>query len=211
LIAQLDFRDQLIVRMACSMGFRAGELFALRRDDVEENRIRVDESASPFGLKEPKNESSAAFLPTPPSIRRDLKRWLQLQGPAQPTEFLFPTRDDGPIPYHRYERDVIVPAAIRAGIMSEPDEDRTKGDPKRDKATAVNFQAFRRTCATWSQRTGASVKDTQGILRHASPDQTLKAYMQEIPEGVRTTVEALDDMFVKASRPPKKSVPRKKM
>ena len=30
LILQLEFRDRLIVRMACTMGFRPGELFALR-------------------------------------------------------------------------------------------------------------------------------------------------------------------------------------
>jgi len=94
-----------------------------------------------------------------------------------------------------YERDVIVPAAIRAGIMPAPSKDRTKGDPKRDKATAVNFQAFRRTFATWMQRTHATVKDVQGAMRHSSPDQTLKVYMREIPAGVRAAVDALDSMF----------------
>ena len=74
-----------------------------------------------------------------------------------------------------------------------------KSDPKRDKATAVNFQAFRRTFATWMERTGASVKDVQGAMRHSSPDQTLKAYMREIPTGVRTAVDALDRMFTERS------------
>ncbi|MGD0446769.1 MAG: hypothetical protein ABSA39_22770 [Edaphobacter sp.] len=32
-------------------------------------------------------------------------------------------------------------------------------------------------------------------MRHSSPDQTLKAYMREIPAGVRTAVDALDRMF----------------
>ena len=59
----------------------------------------------------------------------------------------------------------------------------------------MNFQAFRRTFGTWMQRTGATVKDVQGAMRHSSPDQTLKAYMREIPEGVRTAVDALDRMF----------------
>jgi integrase len=90
---------------------------------------------------------------------------------------------------------VIVPAAIRAGIMAAPPKERKKGDHKRDKATAVNFQAFRRTFATWTQRTGATVRDVQGAMRHSSPDQTLKAYMREIPAGVRTAVDALDQMF----------------
>ena len=45
------------------------------------------------------------------------------------------------------------------------------------------------------QRTGDTVKDVQGAMRHSSPDQTLKAYMREIPAGMRTAVEALDRMF----------------
>ena len=79
--------------------------------------------------------------------------------------------------------------------MTKPSKERKKGDPKRNKATAVNFQAFRRTFATWMQRTGATVKDVQGAMRHSSPDQTLKAYMREIPDGVRAAVDALDRMF----------------
>jgi hypothetical protein len=57
-----------------------------------------------------------------------------------------------------HQRDVIVPAAIRAGIMAKPDKNRNKGEPLRDKATAVNFQAFRRTYCTWGSRHG-TVKD----------------------------------------------------
>ncbi len=45
------------------------------------------------------------------------------------------------------------------------------------------------------QRTGATVKDVQGAMRYSSPDQTLKVYMREIPEGVRTAVDALDRMY----------------
>ena len=65
----------------------------------------------------------------------------------------------------------------------------------RDKATAVNFQAFRRTFATWMQRTGATVNDVQGAMRHSSPDQTMRVYMREIPSGVRAAVDGLDRML----------------
>ena len=88
-----------------------------------------------------------------------------------------------------------MPAAIRAGIMAKPDKNRKKGTPVRDPATAVNPQAFRRTFATWMQRTGATVKDVQGAMRHSTPDQTLKVYMREIPNGVRNAVDALDQLY----------------
>jgi len=37
---------------------------------------------------------------------------------------------------------VIVPAAIRAGIMAAPPKERQKGAPRRDKATASGFGQY---------------------------------------------------------------------
>ena len=48
---------------------------------------------------------------------------------------------------------------------------------------------------TWMQRTGATVKDVQGAMRHSTPDQTLRVYMREIPAGVRAAVDDLDCLF----------------
>jgi len=195
LLVQLEFRDRLIVRMFCTMGFRPGELFALRWDDIEAARMRVDESVSRWGVKEPKTDGSDAYLPMPARIQLDMDLWRGMRSTASPASLVFPSIKGTAIAAHNYERDVIVPAAIRAGIMAAPSKERKKGDPKREKATAVNFQAFRRTFATWMQRTGATVRDVQGAMRHSSPDQTLKAYMREIPDSVRTAVESLDQMF----------------
>ena len=57
------------------------------------------------------------------------------------------------------------------------------GIPKR----LVNFQVLRRTLATDLQKFG-TVKDTQAVLRHASPVMTLNEYVQPIPESVRNAV-----------------------
>jgi integrase len=146
-------------------------------------------------MKEPKTEGSHAYLPMPAGIQSDMDLWRGMRSNTFPASFVFPTVNGSAISTHNYERDVIVPAAIRGGIMTAPPKDRRKGDRMRDKATAVNFQAFRRTFATWMQLTGATVKDMQGAMRHSSPDQTVKVYMREIPGGVRTAVDALDQMF----------------
>lgn len=34
--------------------------------------------------------------------------------------------------------------------------------------------------------------DVQGAMRHSSPEQTLKIYMREIPDGVRELNDALE-------------------
>jgi integrase len=195
IMAKLGFRDRLITRMFCTMGFRPGELFALRWDDIETGRIRVDESTSVWGMKEPKTAGSDAYLPMPPGVEVEMNLWRGMHSTVSPSSLVFPTDRGTAISPHNYERDVVVPAAIRAGIMTKPPKVREKGTPKRTKATAVNFQAFRRTFATWMQRTGATVRDVQGAMRHSSPDQTLKAYMREIPDSVRAAVDALDQMF----------------
>jgi integrase len=181
--------------MFCTMGFRPGELFALRWNDIEESRVRVDESWSPWGLKEPKTEDSDGYVPMPVTVRNEINTWRGMHRIASPEALVFPASTGKPISPHNYERDVIIPAATRAGIMPKPPETRKKGEPLRDKATAVNFQAFRRTFGTWMQKTGATVKDVQGAMRHSTPDQTLKVYMREIPAGVRAAVEDLDRLL----------------
>jgi integrase len=50
LLAELEERDQLIVRMAVTLGLRAGEMFALRWNDVEPERLRIDESREFRGM-----------------------------------------------------------------------------------------------------------------------------------------------------------------
>ena len=206
LMAELPFRDRLIVRMACTMGFRPGELFALRWNDIEDARVRVDESTSRWGMKEPKTEGSDAFIPMPTNVQHEMDMWRQLRTSPSPTSLVFPTANGTPTSPHNFERDVIVPAAIRAGIMMKPPKDRKKGDPKRDKATAVNFQAFRRTFATWMQKVqGTTVKDVQGAMRHASPEQTVRVYMREIPLGVRSAVDGLDLLLSKKRAPVEKT------
>jgi len=82
-----------------------------------------------------------------------------------------------------------------AGIMKAKPRDLPKGARWRDKETAVNFQAFRPTFASWLQKTGSTAKDYQGAMRHASPEVTLGVNMKEIPASVAAAVDALDSML----------------
>ena len=60
----------------------------------------------------------------------------------------------------------------------------------------VNFQVLRRTFATVIQKHG-TIKDAQAQLRHASPDLTLRTYMQAIPESVQEAVDSLERELTK--------------
>ena len=54
----------------------------------------------------------------------------------------------------------------------------------------LTFQVIRRTVATLSQHHG-TVKDTQGLLRHARLPTTTDRYMQVLPEGVKQMVNSI--------------------
>ncbi|SPF42730.1 putative Integrase family protein [Candidatus Sulfopaludibacter sp. SbA4] len=207
LMLELEFRDRLIVRIAVTLGLRPGELFALRWNDVEDGRLRIDESIAfrNDGTKDPKTAGSNGYVRLPPDIQKWIEQWHSA-APGAPGDFIFRTESGTAISAHNYERDVVVPAAIRAGLMKSRPKNLPKGERWRDKATAVNFQAFRRTFATWMQATGATVKDVQGAMRHSSPDQTVRTYMKEISASVATSVDALDRMLNLADTPAKGGV-----
>jgi integrase len=65
-----------------------------------------------------------------------------------------------------------------------PDSDKPKIPRK-----LVTFQVMRRTLGTDLQKHG-SIKDAQGILRHASIKTTGNVYMLEIPESVRAAINS---------------------
>jgi hypothetical protein len=54
----------------------------------------------------------------------------------------------------------------------------------------LTFQVIRRTIATLAQKKG-TVKDMQGVLRYSHMATTTGVYLQEIPESVQKTVEAI--------------------
>lgn len=56
----------------------------------------------------------------------------------------------------------------------------------------LTFQVIRRTIATLAQKKG-TVKDVQGVLRHARTATATDVYMQEIPESVQSTINSINE------------------
>lgn len=75
------------------------------------------------------------------------------------------------------------------------------------KLPKLTFQVIRRTIATLAQEKG-TVNDVQGLLRHSRAATTTDVYMQEIPESVRATVEAVSKELIKK---PKRGKSRKRI
>lgn len=173
LIAATHGRNRLIIRLCVVLGLRPGEVLALRRDDCESDRIRIDEASREGKVKKPKTEASAAWVTLPPGLAIELRHWLDtsLEDPAG---FVFPSDKPGhPLRQNNFRKRILQPLARKAGIEG------------------VTFQQLRRTTATHAGTVG-TVKDAQAMLRHANPDMTAGVYMQSIPESVRKAVEELE-------------------
>ncbi len=182
LLAALSSRDRLIVRMFLILGLRPGELFALRWNDVEPHRIRVDSSVVDGHEGATKTKASRSFVWLPVSLAAELEWWKSNGADALPDAFVFPSRAGTAIGTNNYLGRVLKAAGEKIGL---------KG---------INHQILRRTCSTHMAQF-ASVKDVQAHLRHTTAKTTLDHYIKEVPASVRAAVESLDSLLKRAPKP----------
>jgi integrase len=103
----------------------------------------------------------------------DLWLWKQECPDSSPEAFIFPDAKGGFMDTGNYRRRVLLKLA------------------KDLKLPKLTFQVIRRTIATLAQKKG-TVKDVQGLLRHSRTATTTDVYMQENPESVEATVNAIN-------------------
>jgi integrase len=193
LLSVLAGRDHLIVRMFIQLGLRPEEMFALRRDDVKGDQLRIDEALVEGESAPTKTEASDDYVYIPPDLAVELDGWMEcsIGGPA---DWLFQTEHGrrGFMNANNYRNRILKPAAIRAavGVIDTGKRDE-KGKPILK--TDVDFRALRRTCATLFGDRAKDPKSTQAQLRHADPTITLKHYQKAIPASVKAAAIALEN------------------
>lgn len=190
LLSELMGRDHLILCLFIQLGLIPEELFALKREDLFEDMIRIDEALVEGRLAPTKTDARNAFVYIPPALGIELRAWLECTS-GEPTDWLFPRRKNGKGPTNaaNYRNRVLKPAAIRAGIGVTWAVNK-KGD--RVARTDVDFRCLRRTCATLFGDQAKDPKLTQAQMRHKNPDMTLRAYQKAIPGSVKAAALALE-------------------
>ena len=189
-ITQLDEhlkgKDQLIFRLFVLLGFRPGELFALRWDDLRPGAIRIDEAVYRNRLGDTKTEGSRAIIPLPAQIEAELVLHRQFCLGTESRGFLFEARYQGrPMDPRSYLRRFLKPAARQIGI------------------DGLTYQALRRSFATHFQRHGQP-KEAQAVLRHSDISTTLGIYTKLIPESARQALGSMyEEMFVNKGNSPR--------
>lgn len=174
-LGALALRDRILLEFDMTNALRPSELFALRWNSFkyEESRMKVVETVykgaiRPWG----KNKRSLGWVHLPKELTEDLWLWKQECPDASPDAFIFPDAKGGFMDTGNYRKRVLHKLARELEL------------PK------LTFQVIRRTIATLAQKKG-TVKDVQGLLRHSRAATTTDVYMQEIPESVRATVNAI--------------------
>ena len=194
-LAKLGLRDRILLKLDMTNALRPSELFAFRWKchRVEAVSLTIVETIykgkiRPYG----KTKGSMTEVPIAKELSEDLVAWRQVSQeqydkkkqergkkkdehglpPSAPEAFVFPNRDGSFMDPSNYRKRVLHRVATELGL------------PK------LTFQVIRRTIATLAQKKG-TVKDVQGMMRHSRVATTTDVYMQEMPEGVRATVDSI--------------------
>lgn len=193
-LAKLDLGDRVLLKLDMTNALRPSELFALRWkchrtatvsltivETIYKGKIRS------FG----KTKGSLTEVPIAQELSEDLVVWRQISQqhyderlkldkekthylpPSHPEAFMFPNRDGSFMDPGNYLKRILHKLAEELGL------------PK------LTFQVIRRSVATLAQKKG-TVKDVQGMMRHSRVATTTDVYMQELPEGVRATVDSIE-------------------
>ena len=186
-----------MVYVAVFVGLRVSELAGLRWRNIHVDSITIEQRFSRGDWDEPKSEASKSTIPVDAPVIQRIHRLKSLEVTVRagrawrrykavkscvPDDLVFqsvvkgaPMRDNNILVRH------IKPAARKLGIEW------------------VNWQVFRRSCATWLQQAGVDVKDAQGLLRHSRASTTMDIYQQLVPESQRRAVAKLTAFAQQAS------------
>lgn len=179
ILGELAEPARTVTMLAAITGMRRGELFGLKWEDLdfEKLSIRIVRSLVDQIEGQPKTETSRKPLPMSDDLAEALACWHKQTEFAGPSDWVFASpMSFGKLPYwpDMLLRRHILPAAKRLGILKR-----------------IGWHTFRRTAASLLVSSGASVKATQELLRHATAGITFELYAQAITEDKRDAQNAL--------------------
>jgi len=191
-LAELEFRDQLLVFLEGALGIRQGELGALRwlECDFETMSFSVQHSyywRRGGHLKSTKTEASAKLLPMHPSLKYSLREWRSQSLYNKPEDFVFPSerlQGSKPLDLASVLKKKIQPAFKRIGI------------------TGVGWHTFRHSVGTMLAEMGEHQLTIRDYLRHSNLHVTNK-YLQATSKTKRLAQDKLVDAILPTGILPK--------
>lgn len=169
--------DRILLELDMTDALRPGELFAVRWKcfDPDTSSLKIQETVYRGKIRNwGKTKKSLGIVHLPPEMASDLLAWKGICPDPSPEAFIFPNRDGGVKDPNNYRKRVLGKLRKKLNLPN------------------LTFQIIRRTMATLSQTKG-TIKDSQGLLRHARIATTGDVYMQVIPEGVTKMIDSIHD------------------
>jgi integrase len=172
-------RYRALILTAGFTGLRAGELAALRVDDLDlsDGTLRVIRSLSWLNGHpqevEPKTKASRRTVTLPDFLVIELRRHLQTYG--WPEGRVFTSTEGTPIRWNHWRERVWRPALRAAGLPSD-----------------VRIHDLRHSCASILILAGTDVKTVQARLGHANPSTTLDVYSHLFAGADEAAAKRLD-------------------
>ena len=191
-LAELEFRDQILVFLDGALGIRQGELGALRWLVCDFDNMSISVQHSYYwrrggNLKSTKTEASAKLLPMHPSLKHSLQEWRSQSLYNRPEDFVFPSerlQGSKPLDLASVLKKKIQPAFRRIGI------------------TGVGWHTFRHSVGTMLAEMGEHQLTIRDYLRHSNLHVTNK-YLQATSKTKRLAQDKLVDAILPTGILPK--------
>lgn len=202
LAESIDAHYRVAVYVSAWCGLRAGELWTLRRDDVNltTGTLRVDEAikevtaASSVGLDSarrltdslvigvPKSEASNRTIKLPTPIRAMLAEHLSrpLPGGNGPEAFIFTTPNGRPVRHNLFYKRVFRPA-VKASLP--------------ERLQRLRWHDLRHTCASLSLAVAPNLYVVMNRLGHDDIKTTVNTYGHLLPSVDDALADGLAELF----------------
>lgn len=182
LAGAVPVRYRAVILTAGLAGLRQGELFALRRRDVDllraaitVRRQRIRLSSGEVIEDHPKSEAGRRRVAIPAQLVAELEVHLASYAQVEMDGYVFITARGLPLDRSRFRTRVWCPAAKAVGLEG------------------LRFHDLRHTAGTLAAQTGATTKELMARLGHASPRAAM-VYQHAAEDRDRLIAERLDAM-----------------
>jgi integrase len=173
----LQFREQIIAKLAVIGGMRPGEIFALTWDRVAETFARVEQRVYRGLIDDPKTYRSVRQAAIANGLRTELERWRLLGAIGQAASYVFPSERGTALSKDNVWRRNFLPKLSAVGLGW------------------CNFQVMRRTHATLMRQMKADPHLVAAQLGH-SVDVSLNVYAQSPVESRLALVNELERLVI---------------
>ncbi|HEY6352373.1 MAG TPA: hypothetical protein VI636_23490 [Candidatus Angelobacter sp.] len=181
---------QLMLALSCFLGFRPGEIAALRWEDfdLDTGRVHIRRSVVRGVVSTPKTPESIAEIPLIAPVLIPLG--LHYDKQSKPTEgYLFESRNGTPVDLHNIVSRIIIPHVMGNRRCASCD-----CTPKPSDVTWKGLYSGRRgACTITIEATKGNYAVAQALLRHKSMKTTLDVYKKQItPEAFSEGMKLLE-------------------